>query len=86
MTLEVDLNNELARDFPEVQNLKHRQINTAEPVARVAPARSLSSVQQLARPLVRLADALDRIDQLAAAIEKAEAEAAKLLSVVKGKL
>ena len=40
----------------------------------------------MARPLVRLAEALDRIDQLAAAIEKAEAEAAKLLSVVKGKL
>jgi len=45
-----------------------------------------ASVRQMAQPLTRLADALDRIDQLAAAIEKAEQDAAKLLAVLKAKL
>jgi len=99
MSIEHDLNAELEKDFPPTTLNRPLRVNhtprpdagmatsaTQPPVQRVSPPDRSSVALQMARPLVRLAEALDRIDQLAAAIEKAEAEAAKLLSVVKGKL
>jgi|SRR5215471_8456781 len=99
MSIETDLNAELEKDFPPTTLNRPLRVNhTPRPdagMARGATTLAAERVSQspgylpassLPRPLVRLAEALDRIDQLAAAIEKAEADAAKLLSVVKGKL
>jgi len=87
-----DLNRELERDFPSSAMNRPLRVNPApvrqpqQPAGAIQqPVRSSVAIE-MARPLVRLAEALDRIDQLASAIEKAEADAAKLLSVVKGKL
>jgi len=86
------LNAELERDFPSSAMNRPLRVNPApvrqpqQPASAIQQPDRSSVALQMARPLVRLAEALDRIDQLAAAIEKAEAEAAKLLSVVKGKL
>jgi len=91
MSIETDLNAELEKDFPPQTlnrplRVNHTPVKPAVAVQRDSPLDRSSVALQMARPLVRLAEALDRIDQLAAAIEKAEADAAKLLSVVKGKL
>jgi hypothetical protein len=91
MSIEHDLNRELEKDFPpQTLNRPLRIDGHAAPqkaaTGALQRAEAIPQLPQALRPLARLAEALDRIDQLAAAVEKAEADAAKLLAAVRGKL
>jgi ABC-type transporter Mla subunit MlaD len=90
MALEDDLSRELQNSFPPSDGLIKRVTSPADVQrprhTQPPPTVTRETAQQLARPLVRLADALDRIDQLAQAIEKAGNDAEKLLATVRGKL
>lgn len=77
------LNDELEKDFP-AQTL-NRPMRVEHPATnRPAPAQA-SPVAALA-PLVRVKDALHRLDALAAALERAEAELSKQLEVIAKRL
>jgi hypothetical protein len=71
--LERELNAGLAKDFPGTR-LRHDPLR---------PSLLQRQAAEAALPLARLADVLARIDQLAAALERTEADAAEALEKVR---